>query len=76
VFPRLKLRTAGAGESTTGKNAPHFDLMQPRHRPDPDLPRGIEVDPLLVLDDPLFDMNDPSMPNPECSIPTGTVSRR
>ena len=42
MFPRLKFRTAGAGESTPGKfthtppkNAPRYDLRKPKHLPDP-----------------------------------------
>ena len=75
VFPRLKLRTAGAGESTPGKfvhtppkNAPRYDLTKPRHLPDPDLSRDVE-------DDPDLDMNDPDLSVPN-SIAMRIVARR
>jgi hypothetical protein len=70
MFRRLRLRTAGAGESTPGhvdpKNAPRYDLRKPKHLPDPDI-TDISDDPMLQMDDPSLEMEDPLFSLPEDS---------
>ena len=64
MLRRLRLRTAGPGESTPGKfvhvdpkNAPRYDLRKPKHLPDPDV-TDISDDPMLQMDDPSLEMED------------------
>ena len=73
MFPRLRFRTAGAGESTPGKfmhiepkNAPRHDLRKPRHLPDPDI-TDVSDDPMLQIDDPSLEMEGPLFSLPEDS---------
>ena len=73
MFPRLRFRTAGAGESTPGKfvhvdpkNAPRYDLRKLKHLPDPDI-TDISDDPMLQMDDPLLEMEDPLFSLPDVS---------
>jgi hypothetical protein len=82
MLRRLRLRTAGAGESTPGKfvhvdpkNAPRYDLRKPKHLPDPDI-TDISDDPMLQMDDPSLEMEDPlfSLPG-DSSIAERNVCR-
>ena len=75
MFPRLKLRDAGAGESTPGrfvhtppKNAPRYDLHKPRHLPDPALSHGIDDDPALEIEDPALKIDDPALSDPDPTL--------
>ncbi len=68
MFRRLKFRAASVGESTPGKfthpaprNAPRYDLREPRRLPEP----------MLEINEPLLEIDDPSLelPGPQLSAP-------
>ena len=82
MLRRLKLRTAGAGESTPGKfvhvepkNAPRHDLRQPKHLPDPDI-TDVSDDPMLQIHDSSLETEAPLLPLPaNTSIAMRNVGR-